>query len=1812
MSREIDERIVQMQFDNARFEANARNTINTLNSLSEALQFKDASKGFYNVEDASRRINFEKLTSAIDLVNSRFSNTGIMAARMLETITDKAIQAGKAIFDAMFVTARKDGFHEYELLMDSTKQILNAAKREDGTAVSLEEVSSALEELNKYSDDTIYHFQDMTSNIGKFTNQGVSLDDSVAAIKGIANWAALAGASADQAAHSMLNLGQALGNGYVQRMDWKSITNAQMDNQAVKEELLKTALAYGTVVEAEEGYITTTTDAQGKTSDALTMQQLFNDGLRYRWMTSEVLIDTLKKFSNEEEEIGKKAIQAATEVGTFSKMMDTLKEAMGSGWAMTWKLIFGDYEESKALWTDWSKKISAVIDAQTDARNKLVSDWKVLGGRKAVIEGLSNVWQALLNVVIPVKEAFREIFPPLTGWQLTDLSAKFRTFTEYLILTDEEMALWKQQAKGFFSVFDLIGQAISAVVRTFAPLLKLLRLDIHFDLFRNGLMGQAISDFAAAAKESDMFYNALQRLLTPLKTFKAYLADLIEKFEEFTGLDLHMPTLEEFKNFLENTKDRFKPFTDAMGKVAEYMRNFFASLINSDRLRSIGDHLKEFGKSLGEFLVSVGGNVLKSLANLAKSIGAFFSKRGPMDFNSGFDLMNFGMLASIAASIKKAVDMLENPVESFKTVFSSLKGFLEIPKSIGEKLGKFIDSITGPLKTLQQSLRADILIKIALALIIMSGALLMLSSIPSEKLTVASVGMLVMMQGLSKVFKEFDELSKESKTSKLTGLMASVLMLSVALVIISKAIKTLGGLSIDQMINGAIAVAALTAIITQLDKLNGNSGKLDATGILAVAVAVRIVAKAIETLGALDDDQAIRGVAAVGVLMAFMYALGKNSTDGFNGKGLIAMAASMLILKRVVAAFGEMDNISLVRGVAATAALMGMITVMLKFSEVSIPMGTLLGIGVAIFILKEAALDFAALDPDQMLTGVTAVSLLMGGMLLLSQYGGKNFSAVPILVAAAAMLVLQKAAAAFGGMDIPSLAKGLIAIGASLAAFVFALNNMEGTIGGAAALVVAAAAFRVLLPVIQTLGAMPAVQIFQAFASLAMAFLIFGVAAEALQGAIGPMLGISAAIAVLGAGVALLGVGLLAAGAGLTSFGVGLTALIGSIVASIGELIVGIIGIIPIAVVALIKALQSVTAVFFEFGGVFIDAITEFGIIVLEAIRKLIPELGTVVIELLTFLLDILTVNMPILTEKIVVLIIELIDGVAMAIYNNTDRLIGACRHVAGAVIDFLLAALQEILSGIPGVGGKINTEIGKIRDAVREHMNADTGAQDGAEYTRGMADGASSTSGLLQSTGGSLGQTLKDGATGALSSLSPEVQGLLTSQLSGGIWGAQPGAEADAAGLGDGVMSSLLTGLSGSEDIGSYIAEGLGNGLTDNAGIPQEAAELLGSGTLDGLNGILEVNSPSRKTWETGMNLDQGLANGVTENQGLITTALSGLGGLFDNILSALTPKFSNAGTNSGSAFGRGVASGVGASRSAGTTLVTTASSALSTSVARFRQNGILGGSSYASGVRSKEGEARSAGVRVSANAVTGLGTAKTSFISVGMTSGSSYTSGVSSRQGAARSAGSNIGNSALSGLRSVGGWYGVGEDSSGGYLDGLMSKASSIARGAARIVSDAISAARNAIDSHSPSRKWMELGVDSDDGYIMGAESKAEAINRTMAKIAVGAMGAFYEGISRANTLATSDLLVTPTISPVFDTSSIYGDMDYLSGIFSGTGSVLGNISTEIDGHVAELNQLIANTDKIITVLQGARPITIDGATVIGWVDRELGALG
>ena len=1814
MSKQVDERIVKMQFDNTEFESRAKNTISTLNSLSSALQFPDGSKGLDQIQRSSRQIDFSALNNALGVVNDRFTLLGHVAFNVFDRIVNKAVDTGSRLINALTMAPVMDGFQEYELQMDSVKRILNSAKNENGMAVSLDQVNQKLAELNTYSDKTIYSFSDMTQNIGKFTNAGVDLDKSVLAIQGIANEAALSGANAQEASRAMYNFAQALSAGYIKLIDWKSIENANMATVGFKEELIKTAVELGTIKKQGDDYVTTTKDMTGKVSEAFNATKLFNESLSHQWLTSDVLTTTLAKYADETTDIGKAAFKAATEVTTFSKLIDTLKETLGSGWNQTWQLIIGDFEEAKKFWTGINDVLSGIINDSADARNKLISDWIVLGGKKAMLDGLKDAWGGLVNIANEFKWAMQTVLPTIDGFDLVNISLGVRELGKsFRQFTGKESGNIRKTFEGLGAVFNLFTQLISAIGRTISPAFGSLSDFAHLIFSSTGTIGEWLKGLSQSAEETDFFYNSIQKILEPFKTFISYLQNAIDKIDELTGFKEKLKAVKD--NILETLSgfgDKDYEPTGVLGfllKIKNGIRDFVDSIGSLEPLKQLGEVFSNFGTAVFNFAKTIGGGVIDALVTFGEKFKEVFS--GGLNRENVEALFGAGLIGLIAVKAKKIIELVKSPLDFIKGIFEGKSGLSKTISELGDSLGEFFESLGGAVESFKSKFQIESMKKIAESIAILVAALVVLSFVDPDKIMTSIIAIGAVMGELVSVMAILDKVLGSKGSVKITTFSAFAVAFSAAMLILAGAVKILGTLDGESLRNGVLAVGALMALMTIMSKVGGKN--FSAKGLISMSIAIKIIQTVVTSLGALDEQALGNGLLATGVLMLLMTLMSQVGGKNFSSKGFLGLSVSLVIISKVVKELGSLDKDALYNGMEATVLLMAVMGALSVLGGSKFSSRGLLFMSVAILILKNVIVELGSLDMASLAKGVGAVGALMLFVGLLSQFGGKNFGGTLAITAMAkAMTILADVVKNLGAMSFESLAKGLAGLAVGLAEFTVALNAMKGTLGASAALLVAVASMRLLLPVIQALGAMSIPTLAKAFIALAAAFAIFGVAAALLTPVIPQMLGISGAIALLGVGVLALGAGLVVAGAGLVSFAAGLTTSTTAIVASLGILLTGIAARIPLLIVVLTKGIEAIAKAIGDAGPAVIEAVVKIGIALLQGLKELYPAMAESVLALLVTLLTIFAQYMPLVTNGLVELVIQTIDGIAAAIYNNSDRIIAAVHHLMLALIDLILAGLQEILRGIPGVGGQIDEEIGKIRDSLREDFDKNYAATLGSDFTQGIAEGARSETGEVEAAGTEAGNSLKDGLLSGSSEVPSEIASLFGDQLPSSIREGIPGAEGAAGELGEGSKSSLINSLTGlGDETGLFINQGVADGIDANSYLSKDAMSLLGADLESGLNESLQINSPSQVTWNTGMYLDQGLANGITDNQGLISTAISALSSGLSGAFSAFTGFFMSAGRDGGVAYARGISGSSAISQAAGSTVSRAATSALAASRGTFSQNGTTSGASYVTAIRSKHGEARSAGAYVSSSAVSGLGTARLAFSSVGMSSGTSYATGVSSRKGSAKSAGQDVGNSAVQGMKSVGGFYEAGRDSSEGYIDGMWSKAREMANAAADIVRNALRAAKDAIDSNSPSKKYMELGADSDRGYILGVESEAKNVNKAMDTLATNAMGAFYEGISRADMIANSDFVVTPEIVPVVDVNGVDRTIDYLSGMFNGAGGVLGTITTDINSNVADINQLVMTTGRILSVLRTARPITIDGTTVIGWIDRELGAL-
>lgn len=627
MSTSIDSKVVEMKFDNKDFESNVKNTISTLDKLKDKLKFKGAESGLTSLQKVSNKIDFSGVSNGLDIASVKFSAFQVAGITAISNITNSLLGLGKNLINTFAIEPRTQGFDEYELKMGSVQNIMNS------TGASVEEVGRYLDELNTYADKTIYSFSDMTSSIGKFTNAGVSLDKAVAAIQGISNEAAASGASANEASRAMYNFAQALSQGSVKLIDWKSIEYANMATSEFKNQLIQTAVEMGTLVKQNGKYISTTKDATGHTSDAFTATSMFNESLSSQWLTTDVLVTTLGKYADETTDIGKKAFASAKDVKTFSMMWDTLKESAGSGWAETFELIFGNFEEAKTLWTGLTNVFGAVIDKISTARNTLV---------KGVMQGS---WGQFVDKITAAGISLDTFKGKLTeianahGIDMNSLIAKYGSFESALARCDNAGALASETLKSLVNASKAAGNSQDQFTKKLKAFQNTVGKIWNSDL-KTG------EDRYKALADAGYDYSKVQGLVN--KTVKGH------------SLTLEDLSDEQLKSigYTQEEIDKLRVFSDEAQKSGSAISRLMSSLSSRDGRDLI------FNQTDGIVM-----NFVNSLLKLAEI--------GQKAFERMFQPINASQIIDVLSDIQQATAWVFNYLDAHsKAMTNTLAGLL--------------------------------------------------------------------------------------------------------------------------------------------------------------------------------------------------------------------------------------------------------------------------------------------------------------------------------------------------------------------------------------------------------------------------------------------------------------------------------------------------------------------------------------------------------------------------------------------------------------------------------------------------------------------------------------------------------------------------------------------------------------------------------------------------------------------------------------------------------------------------------------------------------------------------------------------------------------------------------------------------------------------------------------------------------------------------------------------------------------------------------------------------------------------------------
>lgn len=1288
MSTTVDERVVEMRFDNKQFEQNIQTSLSSLDKLKKSLNLEGAAKGLETVNDAANKCsgNMSPLSNAVETVRVRFSALEVMAITALQNITNSALAAGKNLVSAFTIDPIKTGFEEYETQINAVQTIL-ANTSSKGT--TLDQVNNALDELNHYADMTIYNFTEMTRNIGTFTAAGVDLDTSVAAIKGIANLAAVSGSNSQQASTAMYQLSQALAAGTVKLQDWNSVVNAGMGGQVFQDALKETAKVHGIAID-----------------EMIKDEGSFRETLSKGWLTSDILTETLAKFTgdlNEDQlrtmgytddqiksimEMGKTANDAATKVKTFTQLFDTLKEAAQSGWTQSWEIIVGDFEEAKELLTEVSDTFSAVINASADARNKMLQDWKDLGGRTMMIEAVKNVFEGLVSVAKPVREAFNEIFPPMTGKQLAEITERIRDLTAKFKMGEESSKNLKNTFKGVFAVLDIVGQAFKAVAGGVGELIGLFLPAGNGVLSLTGSFGEYLVKLDETVKKTDVFGKAVSTVVDIVKTAITFVKTAGEKVKEFgkaAGEKFDFPGFELFHSFLERVHDRMAQIGDGAGKMKSGVIVAFEMM---------GEALEKckFLKVMEALWIAVkviAGGIADAVGTM---MGTLAEKLGNADFSGVLDILNSIAVGGIAVSISKFLKSVTEPLEGLNGVLEGVTGIL--------------DGVRGCFEAYQTNLKAGTLLKIGAAIALLAGSIVAISLIDSDKLSASLGAITVLFANLLGAMAIFNKIS--SDTGKVSKACTAMIAMSVAVSILAGALKKVSDLDWGELARGLVGIAGLTAIVVASSKAMASGQKQvmkGATSLIIFGVAIKILASACKDLSRLQWDELGRGLTGVGVLFAEIAVFLRVAK--FNGKmistatGIVILSAAMKVLASACKDFGQMEWSEIGKGLAGIGGLLAELAVFTNLAgNAKHVMSTgvaLIAIGAAMKIFASAVKDFGQLQWDEIGRGLTAMGGALAEVAIAVNLMPKNMIGIGtgLVIVGGALEIIANCMSKFGGMQWEEIGRGLTVMGGALAELAISLNFMKGTLGGSAALLVASGALAVLAPVLSILGALSWEAIAKGLISIAGAFTIIGVAGAVLTPLVPTILALSGAFALIGVGVLTIGAGLLAAGIGLSALAIGFTALATAgaagataIVAALTVIVTGIAGLIPAVLTKVGEGIIAICKVIAAGAPAIGEAVKAVVLTLIDVFVSCVPQLADGALQLVVGVLAALVTYTPQIVDLAFKFLIGILEGIA----SNLPSLIKAGVDVLVAFFAGIVDALRGIdtgalLKGIAGIG---------------------------------------------------------------------------------------------------------------------------------------------------------------------------------------------------------------------------------------------------------------------------------------------------------------------------------------------------------------------------------------------------------------------------------------------------------------------------------------------------------------------------------------------
>ena len=965
MSKTIDEKVVEMRFDNSQFERNVATSMSTIDKLKRSLKFDGISKGIEDISDSANRIDFSGFSNAIDSVQMKFSALEVMAVTALANITNSAVNAGLKLAKSLTIDPISTGWSKYNTKNQSVATMV-------AQGYDIETVNSQLERLNWFTDETSYDFTQMVANIAKFTATGKDLDESVTAMEGIANWAALSGQNANTASHAMYQLSQAMGAGVMRLEDYKSIQNVSMDTDEFRQKALDAAVALGTLKKnADDTY----SSLVGKANN-FTKSQFATSLTQGAWFTSDVMMSVFQDYSKAVDQIydyatekgitasqaikeldgqidafSLKGFKAAQEARTFDDAINSARDAVSSGWLNTFELIFGNTERATSTWTDLAEMMFDIFAEPGNTRNELLSQWSELGGQKALIESLIGIVGQFKDMLDILGEAWSNVFPPMTAERLVEITENFRDFVQSISdFLQKHRDNLVSTFQGLFSVLRIIKDALKGVWTVVQSILGNSESLVPTLLEFTGSLGEMVTSLSKSIEEGNIFVTIGEKIGGVLK----WLTGL------FSGASPHI------KNIFSAIGQGATFVSKVLSKLFSNIKGDVPKLINSLSIASISVFI---GKALSsiEKPLQIFGDIKGSIVGVLDGVrDALSSWKTSIDAKSLLTIsISIGILAGslmLISSIES--DKLMKSVVAIGALMTELGLFLKLFSGFG-----------GGIKGLGTI--AVAMVGISTSVLILASAMKTLSKIPEDDLGRSIVALVAVMATLTATARAFPQ-------KKMLGIGLAMVGVATAVVILAGAMKIFQTLQWEDIAKGIVAIGGSLGVLALfLTAMNDNiKGAFALTIAAGALITLSLALKIFQTL---QWEDIAKGIAAIGgslgVLALFLTAMNDNIKGAF---ALTIVAGSLIILGTALKILSSIPFTSML---VALVALAGTFAVLGLAGAILTPViPTILGLAGALALVGVAILAFGA---GLALTGagLTAIAAGLTALALASTAG---------------------------------------------------------------------------------------------------------------------------------------------------------------------------------------------------------------------------------------------------------------------------------------------------------------------------------------------------------------------------------------------------------------------------------------------------------------------------------------------------------------------------------------------------------------------------------------------------------------------------------------------------------------------------------------------------------------------------------------------------------------------------------------------------------------------------------------------------------